>query len=126
MEQGKRPTKAFRLAIIAGFLIVINSTLVGIAAAWFPAVFPTLPGSTSTDQSVLFRLTAVGLASGVLVLLGGMLLHYKPSHMRAWGVMIIVFSLTSLVTAGGFIIGFILGIIGGAFALSGKKKVQAS
>jgi hypothetical protein len=33
-----------------------------------------------------------------------------------------VFSIPSVITGGGFIIGFILGIIGGKLALSGKPK----
>ena len=41
---------------------------------------------------------------------------------KAWGIMIMVFSLSSVITGGGFIIGFILGIIGGTFALSWKPN----
>jgi hypothetical protein len=40
--------------------------------------------------------------------------------------MIIVFSIPSVITGGGFLIGFILGIIGGALALSSKPEMQAT
>jgi len=88
-------------------------------------MIPTLPGSSANDTTVLFRLTAVGLIFGVLVLLGAILLRIRPAHKKAWGIMILVFSIPSIVTGGGFIIGFILGIIGGALALSRKSNVQA-
>jgi hypothetical protein len=38
------------------------------------------------------------------------------------GIIVVLFSILSVITGGGFIIGFILGIIGGASALSRKKE----
>jgi hypothetical protein len=124
MSRNEKSTKAVILSLIAGILIVSNSALLGIAARWFPGMIPTLPGSAN-DTTVLYRLTAVGLIVGVIVLLGAVLLHSKPVHKKAWGIMILVFSIPSVVTGGGFIIGFILGIIGGALTLSRKPNVQA-
>jgi len=54
------------------------------------------------------------------------MLRFKPVNKKAWGIIIVVFSLPSVVTGGGFIIGFILGIIGGASALSRKPRMQAT
>jgi hypothetical protein len=39
------------------------------------------------------------------------------------GIMIIIFSIPSVIMGGGFIVGFILGIIGGKLALSRKTKM---
>lgn len=50
------------------------------------------------------------------------MIYRKPAQKTAWGVVILVFSILSIVTGGGFIIGFILGIIGGALALAWKPK----
>ena len=125
MSRSEKPTKAFMLSLIAGILIVSNAALLGIAARWFPGVIPTLPGSSVNDTTVLYRLTAVGLIVGVLVLLSAIMLRIKPANKKTWGIMIVVFSIPSVVTGGGFIIGFILGIIGGASVLSRKPNVQA-
>jgi hypothetical protein len=125
MSRSEKPTKAFMLSLMAGILIVSNSALLGVAARWFPGVIPTLPGTSANDTTILYCLTAVGLIFGVLVLLGAILLHIKPVNKKAWGIMILVFSIPSVVTGGGFIIGFILGIIGGVFAFSRKQNVQA-
>ena len=125
MSQNKKPTKAFLLSLIAGILIISNTTLLGIATRWFPGIIPTIPGSAN-DTMVLYRLTVIGLILGILVLLGAVLMHIKPGKKKAWGILVIVFSIPSVITGGGFIIGFILGILGGALTLSRKTEEKAA
>jgi len=85
MGRGEKTTKSYLLSLIAGILIVCNSTLLGAAAMWFPGVIPILPGSTGNDTTFLFRLAAIGLLCGILVILGAVLLHNKPSKRKTWG-----------------------------------------
>jgi len=120
MNQSEKPNKAFILSLIAGILIICNTTLLGVATTWFPEIIPTLPGTSGNDTKLLYQLSAIGLVLGVLVLIGAAMLRIKPVKKKAWGIMILFFSIPSVVTGGGFIIGFILGIIGGALALSRK------
>ena len=117
MNQSEKPNKAFILSLIAGILIIINTTLLGVATTWFPEIIPTLPGSSGNDTTLLYQLTAIGLVLGVLVLIGAAMLQIKPAKKKAWGMMILVFSIPSIITGGGLIIGFILGIIGGVKAI---------
>ena len=117
MIQREKPKQAFTLSLIAGILIVCNAVAVGVAGAYFPWVFPTLPGSDNNATVSFETIAVIGLICGALVLLGAVLLHTRPENGKAWGIMIIVFSIPSVVTGGGFIVGFILGIIGGAKAL---------
>ena len=123
MIQSEKQTKAFMLSLIAGILIISNTVLLGIATTWFPEMIPTLPGTTANDTTILYQLTVIGLICGILVLLGAILLQIKPVHRKIWAIMIIVFSIPSVITGGGFIIGFILGIIGGVFAFSQNTKM---
>jgi len=90
--------------MVAGILIISNTIL-------------------ANDTQTLYTLTAIGLILGMLVLLAAILLHIKPVNKKVWGIIIIVFSIPSVLTGGGFIIGFILGIIGGALSLSRKPDV---
>jgi hypothetical protein len=83
-----------------------------------------LPGSSANDTKLLYYFVSVGLTCSVPVLLGAIMLRSKPTNKKAWGIMIIVFSILSIVTGGGFIIGFILGIIGGTLALSWKPEIN--
>jgi len=50
------------------------------------------------------------------------MLRVKPQNKKAWGLIVIIFSIPSVITGGGFIIGFILGIIGGAKAFRWKPN----
>jgi hypothetical protein len=118
----EKPTKAFYFALMAGILMIINAVLLGVVAKWFIGIMPTLPGSTGNDPTLLMELGVLGLVFGGLVLLGALKLRFNLANKKAWGIMIIVFSVPSVIMGGGFIIGFILGIIGGKFALSGKPK----
>jgi hypothetical protein len=126
MSPSEVPTRALTLSLIAAILILINSALVGAAATWFPWVIPTLPGNSGNDTTVLYDASAVGLICGVLVLLGAMMLRSRSTNRKVWGVVVMVFSIPSVLSGGGFVIGFILGIIGGALALSAKPKMQVA
>jgi uncharacterized membrane-anchored protein len=123
LNRSEKPTKAFILSLIAGILIISNTTLLGAVTTWFPEIIPTLPGSSGNDTALLYQLTAIGLILGFVVLIGAIMLHFKPLNKNACGIIIVVFCIPSVITGGGFIIGFILGIIGGAKALSRKTKV---
>jgi len=47
-------------------------------------IIPTLPGESGNDVKTLYTLTAIGLILGVLVLLGAIMLHFKPVKKRVW------------------------------------------
>lgn len=65
-----------------------------------------------------------GLVSGVIVLASAALLLAVPNQTRTWGVLILVFSILSFLGLGGFVIGAVLGIVGGILALRWKPVVQ--
>jgi len=119
-----KPTKSFNLALAAGVLIITNAVLLGVVAKWFIGIMPTLPGSSGNDPTLLMGLATVGLILGVIVLLGALMLRIKPAMKKSWGIMVIVFSIPSVIMGGGFIVGFILGIISGKIALSEKPKIN--
>jgi hypothetical protein len=118
----RKSTEDFTLSLIAGILIVSNSALLGVVARWFLGIMPMLPGSSANDPLVFYTLSAVGIIFGVLVTFGAILLRSKPANKKVWGLMIIAFSIPSVITGGGFIIGFLLGIMGGKMSLSGNKN----
>lgn len=106
--------------MIAGILVISNAVTVGVAGTYFPWVFPTLPGSDNNATVPFTTIAVISLICGALVLLGAIMLRTKPENKKTWGILIIVFSLPSVITGGGFIIGFILGIVGGAKAFTWK------
>ncbi len=68
---------------------------------------------------------AISLMSGIIILLGSVMVYTRPHEATLWGTIIVVFSVLSLVGMGGFFIGFLLALIGGILALVWKPKQQA-
>jgi hypothetical protein len=117
-RSNKNAAKGFSFALLAGILIITNGLLLGVVARWFIDIMPTLPGSSGNDPTLLIELATLGVIFGGLIVLGALMLRFRPLKKKTWGIMIILFSIPSVIMGGGFIIGFILGIIGGRNALS--------
>lgn len=62
--------------------------------------------------------SAIGLVSGLVILASALTLQSKPEQAQTWGILILVFSVVSLLSVGGFLVGAILGIIAGILALT--------
>jgi hypothetical protein len=120
MSQSEKPNRTLTLSLIAGLLIVCNAVAVGVAGAYFPWIFPTLPGSDNNATVPFTTIAVIALICGALVLFVAIMLRIKPEKKKVWGILIIVFSIPSVITGGGFIVGFILGIIGGVKAVRWK------
>jgi hypothetical protein len=120
LDQNVKQTKAFALSLTAGILILINAAGLAVVARWFLEIMPVLPGSSGNDPMLFYTLSTVGLILSLLLLFATLMLRNKPANKKAWGIMIIVFSLPSVITGGGFIVGFILGIVGGVKAIKWK------
>ena len=114
-------SRTFTFSLIAGILILINALLLGAVTTWFPWIMPTIPG-TSNDSVPFNILTTLGLICGAIILLSSIMLHSKPTNRKALGITLVAFSIPSAVMGGGFIIGFILGIISGVSTLRKPLK----
>jgi hypothetical protein len=60
----------------------------------------------------------IGLIAGIVVIISAIMLNSRPVEHSTWGTLILVFSILSFFGMGGFFIGAILGVAGGALALS--------
>ena len=105
-RRDEKHVAAFVLSLIGGLFILINGLLVAIVGTFALAFF---------GAGVLWII--LGLVFGFGTLLGAVMLNSNPREHVTWGVVIIVFSVLSLVIGGGFVIGMILGLIGGVLAL---------
>jgi hypothetical protein len=121
------PKTASVLAIVGSTLIVLcGSLLVWVSTSILPHVnFPNVStpphlvtGSIPTIVSSMVEgIGLFGLASGAIVLASAVLLLAIPSQRRTWGVLMSVFSALSFLGLGGFVVGAILGIVGGIMTL---------
>jgi hypothetical protein len=85
----------------------------------FPFQANMIPSFVSGITAVVGTL---GLVSGIIVLLSGVMMRIHPEQHTIFGVLVLVFSVLSFFGFGGFIIGAILGIIGGIMAMTWKPS----
>lgn len=139
------PTTAFILSLIAGTLMLVTGIL---SAFWFMGggYVPTggmmggygMMGGWSgmmdgyeymmhgfgVPFSMMGGLFIIGLIAGIIVLIGALMLNSRPEDHLTWGAMILAFSVISLLGMGGFYVGALLGIAGGALALSWRSAAK--
>ena len=87
--------------------------------------YHTMMGNLGTLNSFIGGLSLIGLVSGIFVIIGAVMVNARPIEHVSWGLIILVFSITSILGTGGFIIGAILGIMGGVLAMSWKPESKA-
>ena len=121
------PTAASVLSLIGGVIILLSGVLFTAVSAF---VLPHLsyaninvpqglsPSSIPAIVSGFVGVMGVfGLVFGAIVLISSVMLLANSSQRKVWGVLILVFSVLSFLGTGGFVIGAVLGIVGGALAL---------
>jgi hypothetical protein len=124
MAEQEIPTVAFILSLLGGLLILLSGIVfLMIGAAFMGSMMGALvPGLTGLVSSVIAGLGVWGLICGVIILLGAYMIYTRPDTHGMWGIIILVFSLLSFIEGGGYIIGAILGIVGGILAITWKPE----
>jgi hypothetical protein len=128
------PKTASILSLVGGVIIVLGGVLfLGVAAFVIPhlnlanVTVPqgmdraNLPGLIS---GVLGVMGGFGLVCGAIVLMSAAMLLARVGERRTWGILITIFSVLSFVGLGGFVVGAILGIVGGAMTLRWKPPAS--
>lgn len=72
-------------------------------------------------HNMVLGFSVLGISSGIIVITSGLLIYRKPSNVQLYGIIALVFSTIGFFGMGGFVIGSILGILGGILALFFKK-----
>ena len=131
VSSAEKPTAAFAVSLIAGILILINGLVLG-AVSSFVDILSLIgtrgPGPVVGAKEammltgILGVLTAVGVVLGIVVIVAAVMLYRNPAQKTLWGVLVLVLSIVSIFVGGGFLLGLILGVIGGILALTWKPK----
>src|SRR5437773_4473059 len=116
------------LTLVGGALIVlVDVFLLAVAVVVLPHInygnFTSPRGYTGSPGSLAsgFVSAAIfGLICGVIVLVSSIMLRLKPAQRQTWGTLALVFSILSFFGFGGFIVGAVLGIVGGIMILRWK------
>lgn len=116
------PGLAFALSLAAAVLLLLSG-FVGFtawtAARWCMGMM-CMWGWSWPWGAGWHYIVLINIVSGVIVLIGALMLYSRSKQAHTWGILVLVFSIVSLVGMGGFVIGAILGIVGGALAMAWK------
>ena len=116
-ESVQRPTGAVALSVLGGLPIAAE----GIATAAYGSVLEQYTYALLGEGLVVSGL--VTAVVGILLMFVAYMLFLQPDHHRADGLVIVVLAFAStLFSAGGFYIGFLLAFSGGSWAYSWKPK----
>ena len=112
MARDSRIALSFVFGLVGGLLVL---TMIGI---YLPYAFSPYYGY-GYSSPFFFGLFGIvlGIASGVLVIVGAVLTFVRPAQGVTWGIVMVVFGALSLFGLGGFAIGMALSITGGALAI---------
>ncbi len=66
----------------------------------------------------------IGIASGAVIIVGALSMYSNPQLSQLWGALILIFSLVSLLGLGGFIVGALMGIVGGILAIGWRPVAR--
>jgi len=141
MTTEERPEIAFVLSLAGGALMLLGGVISftcfmaggfgwGGMMGGFGGMmggYQSMMGDFGVPFGSMSGLSIIGLVSGILVTIGAVMLNAHPAEHVTWGAIILAFSVISLIGMGGFFIGAMLGIAGGAIAVSwrtttGTKK----
>ncbi len=128
MSNERYPYTAFLLSLVGGILMLASGAMLLMMIQYVGYNFGFISGMMGGYMGMMgtfgipfgsmWGLTITALIAGVIVIVGSAMLSARPKEHRAWGAVILTFSLISFLGMGGFYIGAILGIIGGTLAIA--------
>ena len=145
MSVPSKPVAAFALSLVAGVFILLGSVVMSMFALGVPGIMmggtegmqvgTGMTGSMMGGMMVPWMLGSVpvlaafGIASGIMVILGSVMLYTRSAENQLWGAIILAFSVVSILgSMGGLLVGLVLGMLGGILALTwtdaGKLREQ--
>lgn len=118
------PNVAFILSVIGGILVFIGGLVEIALGAFLSSLFSNLNVRPIVLLFQIWKILGfVGMVWGALIMVGAVMLLIKPDQHTIWGVFVVVFSILSWFGGfAGFIIGFILALVGGILGITWKPS----
>ncbi|MEM2225772.1 MAG: zinc-ribbon domain-containing protein [Candidatus Bathyarchaeia archaeon] len=107
----------FILSIIAGIMVLINAA--GLTSAWLYVTLASIfPWIGTIAPFPPWMLIGIGVILGIIMIIGSLLMIMGYGTIGS--IVVFVPAIISLIMGGGFVAGFILGIVGGIMAMLGR------
>lgn len=133
-ETNEEANAAFLLSLIGGVLILIGGLVVlvigmcgafGVGYGYTGMMMGRMMGGFGPvwvfGGISVIAVSIIGIVSAVIVIYGAFAVRDRPGARTTWGALILAFSLISLLSLGGFLVGAVLGILGGILAMVGSR-----
>lgn len=119
----EKPTAAFILSLIGGIIYLLVGALIAVGAAFIGSV-AGLAGAGAIGLAVV-AVGSIGLVSGVVMIIGAAIMNTSDkSRVKTGSILVLVFTLIGAIfTVGGFLVGFILALIGSILGLTWKPSM---
>jgi hypothetical protein len=117
-------TTAYVLSLIGGIIIMVGSVIAAFLSAFgtpygtYYGMGPGMMMGFGYGSGWMLGFSLAALVFGIMVVIGAIILNARPAEHTTWGTVILIFSIVSFIGMGGYFIGAVLGIAGGAIALS--------
>ena len=118
----EKPTAAFILSLIGGVIYLLVGIVIASAASFIGSLSSVAPmGMIGAAVAVV---GAVGIISGIIMVVGAIMMNSSErSRVRTGAVLVLVLTIIGAIfTVGGFVIGFILALIGSILGLTWKPS----
>jgi len=122
VKMAEKPTAAFVLSLIGSILIIIGGILGAIIGLIGGAMVGVIPGFEWLGGLIVI-LGFLGLVFGIISLIGSVMINSgEKGKVRTGSILVLIFSILSLFVGGtgGFVIGFILCLVGSILGLTWK------
>lgn len=127
---GDKPTGAMVLSVIGGLFILLGGIALLFVGAILAAIMGAFLGSFSflgpDPVAIVNTMGILGVVFGLIDVALGVVMFVKPGLSKILGAVVLVVSLASIIGLGGFILGLILGVVGGILGIAWKPSPAAA
>jgi len=115
----RKATLGFLLAIVAGVFVLLNGLVWFLVSSFIGMIYDEV--SLITLALPFFLLGLASILFAIAIFLGAFVIYWLRKAFLG-GVIVLVFSVLSILVGGGFLLGFLLGVVGGAYTVWNKQK----
>ncbi len=118
-QSAEKPTAAFVLALLAGLWMLASGAMM-YSFGWDGMASWMWGHGMVRGFAPALWWPWFGILAGIVVLIGAGMLYSRPAQSSGWGIVILVASALNFFLGMGGLLAGVLGVIGGALALSTK------
>ena len=123
---GERPVASSALSLMAGLLVLGGSAMVTSLSSGLPRYGGMMGGyyyggmmggyygmmqGFGIGGGWFYGLAAIGILSGIVILVGAIMIYNQPARASTWRTLVLAFSIVSLFGMGGYFLGAAIGVL---------------